>query len=122
MTFVASFVVGIVALIHAFLGMVEIFAWTTRAKKFLTDLPPDTFEPSEILAKNVGVYNCFLAAGLVWSLIGDQPWKTDIAYFFLFFISVAGIFGSVTADRKLFLVQTVPAVAGIIAIYFEISL
>lgn len=110
--------VALVALIHFYLMVVEIFAWTTRGKEFLSGLDPKTFEPSVILAMNVGVYNGFLAAGLVWSLlISDPVWKTKIALFFLAFISFAGVFGAVTADWKLLLVQSVPALLAIAAIH-----
>ena len=120
MTLFSKIIIGVVAAIHVYLGWVEMFAWTTRGMKFLSGLAPETFEPSVILATNMAVYNGFLAAGLVWSLlIGDQNWKKNIALFFLTFISLAGLYGSVTADWKLALVQTVPALVGIISIYLR---
>ena len=83
-------------------------------------LPGETFEPSRIPAKNVGLYSGFPAAGLTASImIGDPLWSKNIAVSFLGFISIAGIFGAATADRKLLLVQTVPALAGIAALFLN---
>jgi len=116
---VSKIMIGGVAVIHAYLGWVEITAWTTKGQKFLNGMPPDTFKPSTILAKNMGVYNWFLAVGLAWALIGDQAWQTHIALFFLTFVSIAGVVGACTADRKLFLAQSVPALLGIAAILLK---
>jgi len=103
---IAKLLIVAVAAIHVYLAYVENFEWTTRGRAFLSQMAPETFEPSQVLAKNVGLYNLFLAAGLAWAMIAAE---THLAYFFLGFIAIAGIFGAVTADIKLALIQTVPA-------------
>ena len=101
---------GVVILIHLYIVWLEMFAWTTRGKKVFRMMPEDLFEPTKILAGNQGLYNGFLAAGLVWSfLISDPQWSVHIRLFFLACVAIAGLYGAMTADKKIFLVQTLPA-------------
>ena len=92
------------------------FAWETAGKKtFKGSLAPELFKPTKGLAANQGLYNGFLAAGLIWTFfITDESWKTNIAIFFLGCIVVAGIFGALTAARKIFFVQALPAIIALI--------
>ncbi|EAZ94901.1 hypothetical protein FBBAL38_11169, partial [Flavobacteria bacterium BAL38] len=70
------------------------FAWTTKAKKVFRSLPEDLFEKTKVLAANQGLYNGFLAAGLLWLLfISDKNWSNHIALFFMCCVTVAGIYG-----------------------------
>lgn len=86
------------------------FAWTTRGKKTFKSIPPDLFEKTKVLAANQGLYNGFLAAGLIWSvLICDPNWSANVAYFFLGCVMIAGIYGAITAQKSILFVQTVPA-------------
>lgn len=95
------------------------FAWTTSAKKVFRTIPEHLFEPTKVLAANQGLYNGFLAAGLVWSLlICDLNWSKNVAIFFLGCVAVAGIYGAITASKRILYVQTVPAVLGILAVLF----
>jgi len=69
------------------------------------------------MAANQGLYNGFLAAGLIWSFfIRDENWSDNIALFFLACVAIAGIYGALTVERKILFVQTVPAVLGIVMI------
>ena len=95
----------------------EMFAWTTRGKKTFKSLPEDLFEKTKALAANQGLYNGFLAAGLIWSLlITDPVWSAHVALFFLACIAVAGIYGAITAQRSILFMQTVPATIAIICL------
>lgn len=114
MLFVAKIIIAVVALLHFYFLWLEMFAWTTKAKKVFRNFPEDLFEPTKTLAANQGLYNGFLAAGLVWSLIIQDPlWQMYVALFFLGCVAVAGIYGAMTASKKIFTVQALPALFGI---------
>jgi putative membrane protein len=114
MKLISEILIAAVALLHIYILWLEMFAWTTRGKKTFKSLPEDLFEKTKSLAANQGLYNGFLAAGLIWSLvISDPAWSVNIACFFLGCIAVAGIYGALTAQRSIFFVQTVPAALAI---------
>ena len=111
---VAKTIIGIVALLHIYFLWLEMFAWTTRAKKVFRSLPDHLFEPTKTLAANQGLYNGFLAAGLIWSLIiQNTDWQIYVGLFFLGCVVIAGMYGAVTASKKIFTVQALPALVGI---------
>lgn len=119
MSIYASIVVGVVALIHLYIVWLEMFAWTTRAPKVFTTLSPELFPKTKALAANQGLYNGFLVAGLIWSFfIDDAQWQQNIALCFLLFVAIAGLYGAMTASRKILYVQFVPAAIGIALILF----
>jgi putative membrane protein len=106
--------IGLVALLHLYFLWFEMFAWTTRGRKVFKNFPPELFEPTKPLAANQGLYNGFLAAGLIWTyFISDPIWKVNIALFFLSCVTVAGVYGALTADKKIFYVQALPALIAI---------
>jgi putative membrane protein len=109
---------GLVALEHLYILWMEMFAWETRGRKiFKGALPDHMFTPTKRLAANQGLYNGFLSAGLIWSfLIGNEDWQRNIALFFLSCVIVAGIYGAVTASRKIFFVQAFPAIIALILV------
>jgi putative membrane protein len=109
----ADVVVAAVALLHAYILVLEMFLWTTpRAlKAFGTDR--DFAEQTKTLAANQGLYNGFLAAGLTWGLIADDPVGFQAKIFFLVCVGVAGLYGAATASRRILFVQTVPALIGL---------
>ncbi len=94
----------------------EMFAWETVGKKvFKKALPAEMFRPTKTLAANQGLYNGFLAAGLIWTFfINDIVWKINISNFFLSCIAVAGIYGAITASKKIFFVQALPAMFALV--------
>ena len=99
----------LIALEHLYFLWLEMFVWTTRARKVFTMLPQDLFEPTKAMAANQGLYNGFLAAGLIWStLIRDTDWSVHVATFFLLCVIVAGLFGWYSADKRIFFVQGIP--------------
>ena len=108
----SQLLIGLVAAEHLYILWLEMFAWETTGKKvFRGTLDDSLFRPTKTLAANQGLYNGFLAAGLLWSLlITDDIWSKNVALFFLGCVIVAGVYGAVTASRKIFFVQAMPAI------------
>lgn len=80
-------------------------------KTFKGSLPNELFKPTKKLAANQGLYNGFLAAGLIWSFFIENPeWQKNIQLFFLGCVIIAGIYGALSASRKIFFVQALPAI------------
>jgi putative membrane protein len=114
MKWILKILIGLIALIHCYILWFEMFAWTTRGRKIFTSFPPELFEPTQTLAANQGLYNGFLAAGLIWTFfITDKVWRNNVALFFLSCVAVAGIYGALTAATKIFFVQALPALIAI---------
>jgi putative membrane protein len=110
MLLLSQILIGLVVVIHLYIVWLEMFAWTTRGPQTFRSLRADLFEPTKTLAANQGLYNGFLAAGLIWSLfITDVSWHRNVASFFLGCVAVAGLYGAATAGRRILWVQTVPA-------------
>ncbi len=119
MDVVVNILVIVIALMHLYFLWLEMFAWTTRGRKVFKSLPQELFEPTKTLAANQGLYNGFLAAGLIWSLIIEDPeWHKAVALFFLGCVAIAGIYGGLSADKKIFFVQGVPALITLLLITF----
>lgn len=116
MVITANILVGLVALIHIYILVLEMFLWTKPAGRRAFGLTKELAEQTKVLAANQGLYNGFLAAGLLWGLWqGHEGFATKL--FFLGCVLVAGIFGAVTASKKILWVQAIPAlVAGVILI------
>ena len=115
-----QFLIGLIAFLHLYFMWFEMFAWTTRGKKVFRQFPVDLFEPTRSLAANQGLYNGFLAAGLIWSFfITDEIWKSNVSLFFLICIIIAGIYGGLTATKKIFFIQALPAIFAIILLLFR---
>lgn len=119
MHIISQILIVIIALFHLYFLWLEMFAWTTKAKKVFRTIPEDLFEKTKVLAANQGLYNGFLSAGLLWSLaISDEIWSRNIAIFFLCCVTVAGIFGAYSASKKIFYVQALPAIIAILSLLF----
>ncbi len=111
---VVRILIGVIVLMHLYILWFEMFAWESRGPKVFRSFPKDLFPKTKAMAANQGLYNGFLAAGLIWSLlIGDPIWWTYVAGFFLGCVALAGIYGSLTAARKIFWVQALPALLGL---------
>ncbi|MEI6312160.1 MAG: DUF1304 domain-containing protein [Bacteroidota bacterium] len=117
MVIVSKILVLLVAIEHLYILYMEMFAWETLGKKTFKNFPEHLFTPTKALAANQGLYNGFLAAGLIWScLIADGVWSSNVAIFFLACVIVAGIYGAITASKKIFFVQAAPAIIALIVI------
>ncbi len=118
MDLAAKIVIGLIAFIHCYILWFEMFAWETRGPKVFRGFPKDLFPKTKTLAANQGLYNGFLAAGLIWSLLINDPiWWQNVATFFLGCVAVAGIYGSMTADKKILFVQTIPALIALVLLW-----
>ena len=96
------------------------FAWTSRGPRVFRNFPADLFPKTKALAANQGLYNAFLVAGLLWTFfITDTVWQTHISLFFVSCVLVAGLYGTLTADRKIFFVQAAPALIALALLLFS---
>ncbi|MNJ92082.1 hypothetical protein D3C87_97380 [compost metagenome] len=117
MTIAAHILVALVAIEHLYILWIEVFAWETAGRKTFKSLPAELFPATKGLAANQGIYNGFLAAGLIWSFfIQDASWAENIRLFFLGCVIVAGIFGALTASRSIFFKQALPAISALIVV------
>lgn len=117
MEILANILIGIIALIHIYIMWFEMFAWETKGPKVFGSFSRDLFPKTKAMAANQGLYNGFLAAGLIWSLlIKNDIWSDNVAFFFLSCVAVAGIYGYMTVDKKIIVVQTIPASIAILLI------
>lgn len=109
--------IGLVAFTHVYILWFEMFAWETKGKKVFSTFPKDLFAPTKDMAANQGLYNGFLAAGLIWTFfIQDAIWSSHIALFFLACVGIAGTYGAFTVEKKIFFVQALPAIIAIVLI------
>ncbi len=120
MELLADILIAAIAALHLYFLYFEMFAWETIGKKTFKSLPAELFPKTKGLAANQGLYNGFLVAGLVWSLlISDPVWADYVAIFFLACVLAAGIFGALTASKKIFWVQGLPALIGLILVHLK---
>ncbi|EJD6656083.1 TPA: DUF1304 domain-containing protein [Enterobacter cloacae] len=111
----ATVLIVIVALIHLYILVLEMFLWNTKTGHKAFNLTPDFARDTRVLAANQGLYNGFLAAGLLWGLwLGEHG--VPVTVFFLSCVLLAGIFGAATASRKILYVQAMPALAALLAL------
>ena len=118
MIWIAHLLVALVAALHVYFLILEMFLWTKPLglKTFRQSLEKAT--DSAVLAANQGLYNGFLAAGLVWGLLQSAPsFAFQVKTFFLLCVTVAGIFGAVTVSRRILYVQALPAAIALILLY-----
>ncbi len=118
MIWIANGVVAVVAALHVYFLILEMFLWTRPLglKTFRNSLAKAT--DSAVLAANQGLYNGFLAAGLVWGLVERVPsFSFQIKVFFLLCVVVAGVYGAATVSRRILLVQAAPAALALILLW-----
>ncbi|NNF08385.1 MAG: DUF1304 domain-containing protein [Candidatus Eisenbacteria bacterium] len=112
MEIVANIVVVLVAVLHLYFLVLEMFLWDKPAGLRAFGQSKERAAATKVLAANQGLYNGFLAAGLVWGLwLGAEG--TNIKLFFLGCVLVAGLFGAATASRKILFIQALPAAIGL---------
>jgi putative membrane protein len=109
---VANVFVALIALLHVYILVLEMFLWTTPRGRRAFGTTAEFAEQSKVLAANQGLYNGFLAAGLAWGLcMGAEGHGTKL--FFLGCVLVAGMYGGLTANRRILFIQAIPAAIGI---------
>ncbi|MBA3825761.1 MAG: DUF1304 domain-containing protein [Ktedonobacterales bacterium] len=117
MQIVSLVLVAFVALEHALFLVMEMFLWTTPRIRRTFGTTADFAQASKTLAANQGLYNGFLAAGLVWGLLSpDMAMSRTIEIFFIACVIVAGVYGGFTVKRSILLVQALPALLALIAV------
>jgi putative membrane protein len=113
---VAIVLAGLVALLHQWFMVLEMFLWTKPAGRKAFGLKADFAEQSKGLAANQGLYNGFLVAGLVWGLLLGPVAGRPQLIFFLGCVVVAGVFGAATVSRKILFIQAAPAALALAAL------
>ncbi len=107
--------VGLVAAIHVYILILEMFLWRTPRARAAFGTSEQLAQDTLAMARNQGLYNGFLAAGLIWGLLlsGSMQWQVET--FFLICVAVAGVYGAVTTgSRRILYVQTVPALLALV--------
>jgi putative membrane protein len=120
MNALTNVLVGLVAALHVYFLILEAFLWDTPYGRKVFGLTPEFAAASKALAANQGLYNGFLAAGLVWGLtLGDAGVAVKI--FFLACVVIAGVVGAATVSRKILFIQALPAAAALLLLLFARS-
>ncbi len=116
MKLVANILIGIIAIEHFAILVLEMFFWDHPVGRRIFEMTPEVSAASATLAANQGLYNGFLAAGLIWGLIAG---RSDIKLFFLACIVVAGIFGGLTAKTSIIFTQALPAMIALLPVHYS---
>lgn len=114
MKILANVLMGFVALIHLGIMVLEMFFWNHPVGQKIFGMSPEVAASSAVLAANQGLYNGFLAFGLVWGLVSN---RRDVKIFFLACIVIAGIFGGLTAKTSIIFTQALPAFVTIVCVF-----
>jgi putative membrane protein len=115
MEIIANSLIVLVILLHIYFLTLEMFLWTKPQGLKVFRQTKEQAQASAILAANQGLYNGFLAAGLIWSLLHPNPTVAlQLKLFFLTCITIAGVYGGYTVNKRIFIVQSTPAMLAII--------
>jgi putative membrane protein len=118
MIWIANLLVALVALLHVYFLVLEMFLWTRPLGLKTFRNSPEKAAESAVLAANQGLYNGFLAAGLAWGLIQGVPaFAFQIKVFFLLCVIAAGVYGAATVSRRILYVQAAPAALALILLW-----
>jgi len=118
MSLIANIVVGLIALLHVYILVLEMFLWDKPAGLRAFGQTLEAATATKVLAANQGLYNGFLAAGLFWGL-GLGADGTNVKVFFLGCVLVAGLYGAATASRKILFIQAIPAAIGLLLVFLS---
>ncbi|XVS66702.1 DUF1304 domain-containing protein [Actinosynnema sp. CA-299493] len=116
MQLAADVLTALVAAIHLYIVVLEMFLWNTPRGRAAFGTTPEFAAESKVLAANQGLYNGFLAAGLVFALIARGTTGFAFAVFFLICVIVAGLYGAATVSRRILFVQSVPAAIALLLV------
>lgn len=112
MKLISTALIAIVAFLHFFFLYLEMFLWDKPFGRETFRMTEEQAKSSKTLAMNQGLYNGFLAAGLIWSLFTDD----SVKIFFLVCVIIAGVFGALTVSKRIFYIQALPAILGLAAV------
>lgn len=114
---ISKILVAVVAVEHLLFLYLEMFLWTTPTGMKTFGMSKEVAESSKTLAANQGLYNGFLAAGLIWGIVHPDPvFGRQIQLFFLACVIVAGVYGGLTVKRTILIVQALPALIALVAV------
>lgn len=113
MSIVADLLIALIAVLHIYFLVLEMFLWDKPAGLRAFGQSLEAARASKVLAANQGLYNGFLAAGLIWGLTSGAA-GTSVKVFFLCCVLVAGLYGAATASRKILFIQALPAAVGLV--------
>jgi putative membrane protein len=113
LSLLATILTGLVVVLHGYFLVLEMFLWATPYGQKTFGRSKEEQEQSKVLAKNQGLYNGFLAAGLVWGMVSAQ---SQVVIFFLVCVIIAGLYGAATAARKILFAQAIPAALALAAV------
>ncbi|MEV6396534.1 DUF1304 domain-containing protein [Streptomyces sp. NPDC051907] len=116
MTATANVLVGLVAALHVYILALEMFLWERAPGRGLSGFDAEMARATAPLAANQGLYNGFLAAGLIWGLIAADPTGYRVQVFFLCCVVVAGLYGGLTANRRILVAQALPGALALTAV------
>ena len=108
--------IALVALEHIYFLVLEMFLWTAPRTRAAFGMSAEQAEQTKVLAGNQGLYNGFLAAGLIWSLVAPLAYASALALFFLACVLVAGLYGGATANRRIWVLQALPAALALLVL------
>ena len=109
---ISTVLIALIGVMHVYIFVLEMFLWDTPKGMRAFGNNAEQAEQTKVLAKNMGLYNGFLAAGLFWSLLAEP--HVALANFFLGCVLIAGIYGGVTANKKIIYIQAIPALITLI--------
>ncbi|HLO33775.1 MAG TPA: DUF1304 domain-containing protein [Anaerolineales bacterium] len=118
MTLAANIVIAVIAILHLGFLVLEMFLWNHPVGRNIFKMTKEVSESSAALAANQGLYNGFLAAGLIWGLISGE---FSVKLFFLSCVLIAGIFGGLTAKRSILYLQALPGLLGLVFLYLSMK-
>lgn len=113
---IGSLLIGLIALLHVYILVLEMFLWDKPYGLKAFGNSPEKAQLTKVMAQNQGLYNGFLAAGLFWSLLAPAGYAIAIANFFLGCVLIAGIYGGLTASKKIIYIQAIPAFIALIVV------
>ena len=116
MSILAKILIALIALEHVYFLVLEMFLWTKPRTRAAFGMSAEQAEQSKVLAANQGLYNGFLAAGLIWSLLAPAAHAMPLALFFLGCVLIAGLYGGATANKRIWYVQALPAAIALIVL------
>lgn len=113
---ISTILITIIGLLHVYFLILEMFLWEKPIGIKAFGNTPEKAKLTKVLAQNQGLYNGFLAAGLFWALWATMPFSQMLSNFFLACVFIAGVYGSVTASRKILYIQAMPAFIALIVL------
>jgi putative membrane protein len=114
---IGSILTGVVAAIHLYIVVLEMVLWDTERGRKAFGMTPEFSRSTKVLAANQGLYNGFLAAGLIWGIWLGEPGDA-VKIFFLLCVAVAGAYGAATVGMRILMIQTIPALIALVAVIY----